>query len=164
MRRLWALLGIIMIGLTGCSPKKAAPPQTTNFSCAIRATYNDMTLAGTLTRYTAGTLQLTFTEPETLDGMTVSWDGELIMLEMMGLTFNVDPADVPESALGNEVIAILDAAMRSELQGVVQDGKQIFDSTGENGNYQLVCDAETGYPLSLSVPRLGLYAEFSDFA
>ncbi len=163
MRRLWVWLSIVIIGLTGCAPQKAAPPQTTNFSCAIRATYDRMTVAGTLTRYTAGTLQLAFTEPATLDGLTVSWDGELVTLGMRGLTYQVDPDDVPESALGNEVIAILDAAMRSELKGVVEDGKQIFDSVGKNGEYQLVCDAETGVPLSLSVPDLGLYAEFSDF-
>ena len=163
MRRLWIWLGVMIIGLAGCAPKKAAPPQTINFSCAIRATYDNMTVAGTLTRYTAGTLKLAFTEPQTLDGLTVSWDGELVTLEMMGLTYQVDPDDVPESALGKEVIAILDAAMRDEMQGVVEDGKQIFESAGDNGAYQLVCDAETGYPLSLRVPDLNLQAEFSDF-
>lgn len=158
------ITAILLMGMTGCSPQKAAPPVTTDFTCAIRATYGDMAVAGTLTRQTAGTLQLAFTEPDTLDGLTVSWDGELVTLEMLGMTFDVDPGAVPESALGNELIAVMDAAMRSKMEGVVENDRQTFEGSGENGAYTLVCDRETGHPLSLSVPQLDLYAEFSDFS
>ena len=161
------VLGLIVTGMwfvtAGCAPKTQAPPVTTDFSCRIQANYGDMAVTGELTRHSAGTLELTFSQPDTLDGLTALWDGETVTLQMYGLSFSVDPASVPESALGEELIAVLDAALRGESQGRQENGNMVFEGQGKNGAYTLICNGESGYPVSLTVPSLPLYAEFSEF-
>ena len=70
-----------------------------------------MQVKGHLTRLTTGTLSLDIDEPETLKGMTMQWDGETVSVKMYGLSFGLDPAAVPETALGRSLLAALDAAL-----------------------------------------------------
>lgn len=59
----------------------------------------------------AGTLKMEFTEPATLNGMSMEWDGETSRSKLAGLSFGVDPAAVPESALGKGLLDALDAGL-----------------------------------------------------
>ena len=159
----WSVLSAVMLAvMAGCSPvAQDAQPNTVELSCDIRATYRDLVLAGTLERHSVGTLELSFTEPETLDGLTAVWDGEDVTLEMYGLSFTADPETVPESAFGEEVIAVLDAVL-SEDSYREFSGDNTLTLTGEtrSGSYTLVYDGATGYPLSLTMPELPLSVEF----
>lgn len=164
MRRAACIVVCLLVLITGCSGSKpAADPVGEGFTCTVQAVYRDMTVAGTLTREIAGTLTLAFTEPETLNGLTACWNGETVTLSMYGLEFSVDPATVPESALGEEIITAFDTALRGEGERTIEDGKLIVSGNGQNGAYTLTFDAETGEPLSLSVPSLPLSATFFDF-
>lgn len=164
LRRVLAMAAVVLVCLAaGCRPKEASPPVVTDFVCSLRATYGDLAVAGTLKRQTAGTLELAFTEPETLNGLTAVWNGETVTLSMYGLSFDVDPSQIPESALGEELIAAFDAALRGEATDRTEDGDRVFEGAGANGAYTLVCNGETGFPKTLTVPVLGLYAEFFDF-
>lgn len=163
MRRGAALMALVLMLLTaGCRQStQTADPVGTDFTCRIQADYKDMAVEGTLVRQTAGTLKLTFSAPESLAGMSAVWDGESVKLEMGGLSFSVDPATVPESALGEEIMAVLDAAIRGEGNRTQEDGKLVLRGNGEHGAYELLCDVQTGIPLSLSVPSLPLAVTFS---
>lgn len=83
----------------------AETPVTTGFECDADLTYRDMQVKGHLTRLTTGTLTLDIDEPETLKGMTMQWDGETVSVKMYGLSFGLDPAAVPETALGRSLLA-----------------------------------------------------------
>lgn len=160
MRRLaWLLAAMVL--LTGCSRRTAAEPIGEGFSCAVEAVYRELQVRGTLTREAAGTLTMQFTAPDTLNGMTARWDGSDVTLTMHGMSFAMDPASVPESALGEEIVAAFDAALRGEGERTQKDGKLTVRDQGANGEYTLVFDADTGHPLSLSVPSLPLTATFS---
>lgn len=165
MRRGAALIVfVLMLLVTGCRQlTQTAEPVGVDFTCRIQADYKDMDVEGTLIRQTAGMLKLTFSAPESLAGMTAVWDGESVGLEMNGLSFSVDPATVPESALGEEIVAVLDAAIRGDGERTQEDDKLIIRGNGNNGAYELVCDAQTGVPLSLSVPSIPLSVTFSNF-
>ncbi len=165
MRRGAALIVFALILLvTGCRRStQTADPVGNGFTCRIQADYKDMDVKGTLTRQTAGTLKLTFSAPESLAGMTALWDGESVELEMNGMSFSVDPQTIPESALGEEIVAVLDAAIRGEGERHQESGKLFINGSGDNGAYELVCDAKTGVPLSLSVPSIPLAVTFSEF-
>ncbi len=154
---------LLMVLITGCRSSKTAEPVGSGFSCRIQADYKDMDVEGTLVRQTAGMLKITFSAPETLAGTTALWDGETVVLEMGGMSFSVDPSTVPESALGEEIVAVLDAAIRGEGDRHEEDGKLIISGSGSNGKYELACDAKTGVPVSLSVPAIPLFATFSEF-
>ena len=165
MRRGAALIVcLLMLLATGCrQTTPAAEPVGSGFTCRIYADYKDIDVEGTLVRQTAGTLKLTFSAPESLAGMTAVWDGEAVELQMSGMSFSVDAATVPEGALGEEIVAVLDAAIRGDGERTQEDGKLIVRGSGHNGAYELVCDAKTGVPLSLSVPSIPLAVTFSNF-
>ena len=163
MKRLAGLVLCVVLLTAGCRPKQEAPPITADFSCSFSAQYGDMTVAGRLLRHTAGTLQLEFTQPPTLDGMTAAWDGEKVTLKLLGLSFDVDPDDVPEGAVGRAVMGALDGALRGEVSGSPSGKTTIYEGRGQSGTYILVCDRESGRPLSLSVPSLSLSAEFFEY-
>lgn len=161
MRRLWCVLVAVVLLVAGCRPS-AAEPQSAEFSCTVEATYRELNVKGTLTRYGAGTLALAFDEPETLNGLTVRWDGEAITLSLHGLEFTADAASVPESALGTEIVAALDAALRGEGERREAGGVLTVNGSGPNGAYTLTFDAQSGVPLALSVPSLPLTVTFSE--
>ncbi len=167
MRRgavLTVLFSLLTLLLTGCQQETpSADPVGSGFTCQIQADYKELDVKGTLERQGAGMLKLTFSAPESLAGMSALWDGESVHLELSGMSFSVDPATVPESALGAEITAVLDAAIRGEGERTQEGDKLIVRGSGNNGAYELVCDAYTGAPLSLSVPALPLSVTFSNF-
>ncbi len=165
MRRCVALIvAVLLLSATGCRQSAgASDPIGSGFSCRIQAQYKELDVAGVLERQNAGMLRLTFSAPETLEGLCAVWDGESVTLSFEGLEFSVDPDSVPESALGEEIVAVLDAAIRGEGDRREEDGQLIISGTGANGRYELICDAATGEPLSLSVPSLPLAVTFSEF-
>ena len=137
MRRLGVLWVVVLVLFAvGCHPQRNDPqPVATDFICDIRATYRQLTVAGTLTRHSAGTLQLAFSEPETLDGLSILWDGNTVTLSMYGLSFSTDPKDIPESALGQELMTVFDDALRGDLTARQGDNDtMIFEGTTPSGS------------------------------
>lgn len=164
MRR-FAALSLLFLGIlcgTGCRKKQVAPPIATDFTCEFRAVYRELAVEGTLKRRSAGSISLGFTKPETLNGLTAAWDGEAVKLSLLGLEYTLNPESVPEAALGKELLAVLDAALRNE-GNTAQDGKAVLlQGICNNHEYTYRYDAESGAPLSLSVPALPLSITFSN--
>ena len=151
--------------LSACSSKKngAEEPVTAGFECDMDVQYRDMEVKGHLTRQTAGTLLLEVTEPATLNGLSMEWDGENVQLRLHGLSFDVDPSAIPQSALGKGILGALDTALGlHEDRTVTEEGVSTKGSTLD-GEFTLVSDPETGNLLSLTIPSLELTAQFSNF-
>lgn len=111
----------------------------------------------------AGTLKMEFTEPATLNGMSMEWDGETISVKYAGLSFGVDPAAVPESALGKGLLDALDAGFRSGGEGQMTDKGLSVTGQSVNGQFEMLSDPQTGQLLSLKIPELKVAATFSNF-
>lgn len=162
MRRVIGLVLVLLVMFVGCERKTATEPVGEGFTCTFDAVYQEMRIKGTLTRKTAGTLELAFTEPATLNGVSAVWDGEKITFSLYGMEFSVDPTAIPESALGQELLTALDAVQRGEGERTTKDGMAVFEGNGKNGAYTLQYDAKTGMPKALSVPALPLEITFFD--
>ncbi len=164
-RRLLALVCACLLGctaLSGCSQKEPEPPVVTGFTCNMQVQYGEMEVEGRLTRQSAGLLTMDITAPETLKDMTLEWDGEEVSVKMYGLSFGVDPATFPSTALGNSLLAAFDAATRLQNGQLTGEGvKTVGEELG--GEFTLLSDPDTGYLLSLSIPSAGVQATFSDF-
>ena len=162
MRR-WAAMGLAMVITVclGCTPKPSVSPETADFACDFTATYRDLQVAGELARYGAGTLSITFTAPETLEGVTAVWNGESVTFSLYGLSFSADPATLPETALGGELVAVLDNALNGTDACRAEGDTLLLEGTSPSGSYTLTCHGESGLPLALSVPSLPLTATSS---
>ena len=161
-RRLIALCLSCLLLCVGCRRQQAAEPIAVDFICSFRAQYNDLTAVGTLTRRTAGTLLLKFSEPETLNGLSAEWDGEKVTLRYLGLSYNVDPAKLPENALGEGLLSAFDATFRGEGERSETDGKITVNGLSGNAQYTYVYDAKSGAPLSLTIPNIPLTVTFTN--
>ena len=161
-RRILAIGTIFLLLLTGCNRKKTAEPLSADFVCDFRAAYNDMIAEGTLTRRTAGTLLLEFSKPETLDGLSADWNGEKVTLKYMGLSYDVDPDELPENALGQGLLSAFDAVLRGAQIKEEKDGAVTVTGLSGKASYTYVYDASNGAPLSLTVPSIPLTVTFSN--
>ena len=153
-------VGLLCLCMAGCKKQAVAPAATTDFSCNVRAVYDGLAVTGTLVRRSAGTLELAFTSPETLNGLTAVWDGEDVTLQMHGLSFSVNADALPEQALGEGVLAALDSALDKTMTPKLEGDTAVYEGTVEQGTYTLVCDKTSGKPLSLTMPSLQLQVTF----
>ncbi len=156
----WILCATVFF-FAGCRKQTATPPVTTDFSCDFTARYGQMQAKGTLTRYTAGTLQLAFSYPDTLQDIVVIWDGEAVKVRYHDMTFQITPSALPESALGEAVIRVLDEIARGGGT-TTESGDTVTVSGSQDGiEYTYVYDAKSGAPRSLSVPSYDLDVTFT---
>lgn len=152
--------------LCGCAKSPAAPsqqPVTMGFTCDMTGSYRGTAVAGKLTRSSVGLLTVKLSQPEDLDGVEMEWNGEKVLLRMFGLSVEVDPNTIPESALGMGILKSLDAAMQNPEAGALTEAGVKTSGSCENGTYELISDPETGYLKSLSVPSLEFTAQFTNF-
>lgn len=164
-KRLTAVIfSLIMVSVfTGCAGKRAAPPQTADFSCNAHIVYKDLALEAELSRSDRGLLTVTFTAPATVKGLSMQWDGEKVNLSVGGIGYSLDPAALPESGLGNGLIDVLDTVASADLSPTLAGSDARLTGSGKNGSFTLLSDPITGALRSLSVPSLPLEATFTDF-
>ncbi len=144
----------------GCRKQTASPPVTTDFSCEFTARYGQMQTEGTLTRYSAGTLELAFSSPETLQDVVFLWDGETIKVRYHDMTFQITPSALPESALGETVMRVLDEIARGGGTKTENGDTVTVSGTQDGVEYTYVYNAQNGTPRSLSVPSYDLEVAF----
>lgn len=134
------------------------------FSCAVQGTYRGDTVAGTLQRGAAGLLTVTLDEPAALEGLTMTWNGETVTLQLLGVSWNVSPDALPQTALGVRLLDALDAVVYGESTGQpMADGRLCTTGMAGDAAFTLYSDAATGALLSLEVPAEELTLTFSDF-
>ena len=169
------LAAIMFAGIAACAgcsgggnDNTVQEPVGTGFECDVDLTYKDMDIQGHLTRLSAGTLTLDITSPKSLEGMTMQWDGETISIKMYGLSFGIDPADIPETALGKSLLDALDGIQSLKGNGqnpgsTLTDEGVLTKGNAVDGSFEILSDPETGSLLSLKIPSAGLTATFSNF-
>lgn len=166
LRRFAALCLTLFLFVFACAcakQKSAEKPITTGFECDVAVRYGEMNVKGHLTRSSAGTLTMDVSEPETLKGMSMIWNGEKVTLKMYGLSFDVDPENIPQSALGLSILKALDAVLSDKGSGTITDKGFTTKGVLNGSEFEIVSDPSTGKLLSLNIPSLELTANFTNF-
>lgn len=165
-RWIWVVIVAAVIGgLAFLASRKqevsAAQPVSDGFTCEVAISYRELSLKGQLSRMADGRLLATFSEPSSLSGVAISWDGENMAMELGGLSVPVNADNVPQGALVKSLLTVLTAELT--------DGKTAEDGVTYTGDvdgkaYTVVCDADTGFMRSISVPEDELEVIFSEVA
>ncbi len=163
MRKVVWLLVCFGVLLTGCAAHKAAPPAAVHFTCDAHIRYQDLELKAQLTRADTGALSVAITYPATLEDLKMVWNGNEVKVEMYGVSFDLDPDSLPVSGLGRGLLDALDAIAISDDSPDITDEGATVKGQGENGEFTLVTDPETGHLLSLTIPDIPLKVTFSNF-
>ncbi|HHV50496.1 MAG TPA: hypothetical protein GXX54_02160 [Clostridiales bacterium] len=156
---------LVVLSFAACSKKgKAEKPVTTGFSCDVEASYDDMNVKGRLTRSSAGTLTFEVTEPESLKGLSMQLNGDSISIKLFGLSFDVKPENIPQTALGKSMLSALDSALDAKDQGEITEEGLVTKGSTPAGDFEIVSDPKTGNLLKLRIPSANLAATFSNFS
>ncbi len=151
------------VSLVGCGKDgdRFATPVTEGFTCEVSIAYRAMTLKGQLSRTQEGRLLVTLSEPPSLGGMAISWDGKEMAMELGGLRVPVNADNVPQGALVKSLLSVLTA---KPSDGEMTDEGYMVQGEIEGKAYTIVCAPDTGLIRSLSVPEDELTVTFSEMA
>ena len=163
MKRVYGRLAAVLAALLclcGCGTKSTIQPITDGFTAQATIRYKEMDVAGQFSCSADGRVNMVFSLPKSLDGVTLGWNGSEMQMRLGGMTITVAEDSMPDGGLIRCLTRVLAAV---EPEGGKKEGERyVIDGNADGTLYTLVCDAESGLPLSLSVPDERLEVTFSD--
>ncbi len=162
MKRVFGRLAVITVALLclcSCGKKTTIDPITDGFTAQANIRYKEMDVKGQFSCSTDGRVTMVFTEPKSLDGVTLGWTGTQMQMQLGGMAIAVAEDSMPDGGLIRCLVQVLSHV--EPKKGKQDGGNYVITGEAEGKAYTLVCDAATGLPKSLSVPDENLTAEFS---
>lgn len=146
-------------GLKEISTKYSREYQTT-----ANINYNGTNVKVNIEKTDDGTTEVSFEQPEMLDGMKFSVTDENIAVSYLGMTFNIDPENLSSSLIVSTIVGTFNTiASGTGISAEVDGSKLNVTGATDNVNFLLVLDKKSGNALNLEVPSMGLSAEFENF-
>lgn len=155
--------------LGGCS----TPQSAAEFSPKLDGAYSveaDMEYGSgqsamlTVTRYDSGVWEAAFSEPESLAGVVLAFDGNAVSASYKGLAFSVPKSALPAKNMLVQVTDALDTAAAAPPLSYTQqdDGGYSCSVDTESGTCTLTF-AETGEPAAAEIPSQPVTIRFSAY-
>ncbi len=146
--------------MAGCAAPAAVETKLDGISFDVSVEYNDFECKCAAKAYGGGVFISTVLEPEAIAGTEITYDGEEVTITYMGLTYK------PSLPLPSENINdILNTVIKSASGNIdlAQKEEDQYILKGDAGKYDyLLTVTESGLPLWLECPSIGLKAEFSN--
>ena len=146
--------------LCGCGKQTAMDPITDGFTAQAAIRYKEMDVQGQFSCSTDGRVNMVFSLPKSLDGVTLGWNGSEMQMGLGGMTITVSEDSMPDGGLIRCLTRVLAAV--SPKGGKREGADYIITGAVGDSSYTLVCDTATGLPKSLSVPDEHLEVTFSE--
>ena len=154
-----AAFAVAFLCLCGCGQKGNIQPITDGFTAQATIRYKEMDVQGQFSCSSDGRVPMVFTEPKSLDGVTLGWTGEQMQMQLGGMSIAVKEDSMPDGGLIRCLVQVLSNV--GSKKGKQDGANYVISGKAEDKAYTLVCDANTGLPKSLSVPTENLTVEFS---
>ena len=156
--RLMAVTAVFLC-LCGCGKETAIQPITDGFTARATIQYKGMDVEGQLSCSADGRVTMVFSQPRTLDGVTLGWNGSEMQMQLGGMTIAVSEDSMPDGGMIRCLTQVLASAepKKSKKSGETY----VINGEVNDTAFTIVCDAATGLPKSLSVPDEELEATFS---
>lgn len=169
MKNVLAVFAPLSLVLTGCTVPQAeedfTPQLDESYTAEASLAYGDgQTALVQITRYTDGLWEAAFTEPPTLAGVVLSFDGNACSASYKGLAFTVPKTALPAKNMLAALTESLDAAAAAESLACTQqeDGTWSTDGQCAAGSYTLIF-SDAGTPAVFEVPSQPLTVTFSGY-
>lgn len=155
-----AALAAALLCLCGCGSKSNIDPITDGFSAAATIRYKEMDIAGQFSCSSDGRVNMVFSLPRSLDGVTLGWNGSEMQMRLGGMTIAVSEDSMPDGGLIRCLTRVL--ASVKPKDGKREGTDYVISGEAAGASYTLTCDTDTGFPKSLSVPDEQLEVTFAD--
>ncbi|MFA5657705.1 MAG: hypothetical protein WC900_00280 [Oscillospiraceae bacterium] len=159
------LCAFLVISCSACSNKADAVDLNRLYSVSAEISIDDFTTSAVLSRLGNGAWDLSFTAPENINGLTVTYLNETAEISYKGLSFSIPNEEIPASAIAEALTKSLDnAAFSAEVEFTEKNGKIKAKGKISDNEYELSIDKKSGAVLSLEIPDINFEADFSDFS
>ena len=163
-----ALFCVISCTATACGKTGDAGTVSVNlaepFSMEAEFTCGDLTGAAGISHGGTEVWDATFTAPDSLAGVTLSYLDGNVTASYKGLTFSVPQSAVPVKASLGQLFTVLEQAGKDgSLDCIKKDGFCVIEGSLDAGTYTLTLE-ENGAPAAFSMPNLKLEMSFQNFA
>jgi len=166
MKKIFAIVVCIVTMFPLCSCTKKSEPVNMNrlYSVDAEVQFANFSANLGLNRLGNGVWDITFTKPENLNGLSVSYENEMAEISYKGLSFSLAKEDVPVKALVSSLAEVLDnAALGKEMSFYKKNNEITAEGKVNNMDYVITLDAKAGVILELENPKSDLKVSFSEY-
>ena len=165
------LLAVLGGALVGCMRQTGLPPRENpllacsgHYEATAAITCRDWRAAAVISRTTPHFCRVTFTAPENLNGISVTFGADAVEVAYEGLAEKFSVQALPGGAAAQVMTVALARALSDPEAALRRDGALlVLDSKTERGDFSLYLDEETGQPLKLLFPAEELTIDFVRF-
>lgn len=164
------ILAVLLVTVfTSCGGKgilTKAPELNVPFETGIKLQAGELELTGTAKRYGTGIWEMELTGPETLAGLSLSYNAdEGVKAELDDLSLDVPMENLRDGAVFAQLFKAVDsAAAAGELSCTeTEEGKTFSGDFSNGGSYSITFDPESLVPTAVEIPAYGITGEFFDF-
>ena len=169
MKKLFAsaIIFVMVFVLSSCAvPAQNSSERTNGLNCAFTAemsiTLYKFSGEAEVKRFGDGVWSAEFKSPNTLSGVTLSFEAGNAEASYKGLSFSVPRSALPVKAMMLNLMDAVDTAAKlTELKGEEKDGMLLISGSLEGGDYTVTVD-ENGQLAAFSMPNNQLSMTFRE--
>ena len=163
----FAIIFVMVFVLSSCAvPAQNSSERTNGLNCAFTAemsiTLDKFSGEAEVKRFGDGVWSAEFKSPNTLSGVTLSFEAGNAEASYKGLSFSVTRSALPVKAMMLNLMDAVDTAAKlTELKGEEKDGMLLISGSLEGGDYTVTVD-ENGRLAAFSMPNNQLSMTFRE--
>ncbi len=144
---------ILTFALTSCNKNTDSVTLKIPYSCDLTIK-NDNTDSDTYKASLSrkeNSWQMTYSEPESISGMTITFSGETYKIKLEDLEFDAKQDELPDSAISIMIISALDkTTLSSNVEYKTNDGCTVASGTIGEKDYELIFKDDVPQSLKIS--------------
>ena len=163
------LIVIITLVCTSCSKNSGGilaktPNMNVPFESDMKIQAGELELSGHVKRYGTGLWEMTVDSPETLAGLSLSYNDEGVKAVLDGLELDIPMEDINDKAVFALLFKAIDnAAAADKLVCTETEEGQVFTGEFSYGSYSITFEPESAVPVKIAIPEAELCGEFENF-
>lgn len=155
----------MLLTMAGCAKKADPISMESKFSISCNAEYEGFKTSMTLKRLCTDNWEATFSSPETINGLVVTYENENTNVSYKGLTFSVPRENVPVNAIVTNIAgAFVNMGAKNNVEFTKSNGTVTAKGNLDSGSYILKCNQKGGAPVCLEIKKINMKVDFSDFS
>lgn len=158
---------VLLLNLLG-GRSKAGEMVSTNihrgFDAQATIMVEDVVMLCDINKTVLGDMTISVIEPDTLNGLTIAYNGDDITTSYKGMSFTMDDSSVVATSIGKIILsAINKASSPSGVEVKMLDSSIVIDGETDQGRFSITLDKNNGNIVSLNVPNLDFICNFDEF-
>lgn len=156
----------------GCSAKgsvteqsyeKLAAQMQRPFEAKAKIKAGEMEICADFNKTAPGYAVMTITQPQSISGMTLKYNGEDITVGFKGMEIELsEKSPITQGLIKLLVNAVDKSAQASGVKISAENESLTLSGKGESGTFNIVLDAKTHSVVSISLPDCELECQFDD--